>query len=353
MGNQRVPKPLMMSTPTFPEGISSPPEPPDDLRSVVEWFLRHEDARDRFRWVLRHSLDQLLDGEHTGRWNYLHLSKTEKTHLGTIVEINLTKEFGIDDGGHLDWQVDGADLDCKFSKDYRGWEIPREMYLSPTGEPDSGTADHLALLVWMDDDRSQWAVGILRVSDDLLSGSSNRDRKRKLNDEGLAAVHWLWGGVQHDLPENTLLHMEPAARDRVFGASSRSGQKRINALFRELAGQIVGRTTVLTVAQQDDGMKRPRDARRPENLGSAGYLILGHQDASPHIARLLELPVPVKGEFVSVRVAPVGSTDPRPKCSIGGEWWAKAEPGDPVAAAPELPRKQPSAGWAAYLNASS
>ena len=110
---------------------------------------------------------------------------------------------------------------------------------------------------------------------------------------------------------------------------------------------------MLTVAQQDDGMKRPRDARRPENLGSAGYLILGHQDASPHIARLLELPVPVKGEFVSVRVAPVDSTDPRPKCSIGGEWWAKAEPGDPVAAAPELPRKQPSAGWAAYLNASS
>lgn len=102
---------------------------PDELAPIVDWFNAEDDARDRFRWVLRDSLDELLDGQRTGRWAYQHLSKTEGTHLGTVVEVNLTKEFKFDDGMHLDWQIAGRDVDCKFSKTVGGWEIPIEMYL--------------------------------------------------------------------------------------------------------------------------------------------------------------------------------------------------------------------------------
>lgn len=66
---------------------------PAELAPIVEWFDAEDDARERLRWALRDSLDELLDGQRTGRWAYQHLSKTEKTHLGTVVEVNLTKEL--------------------------------------------------------------------------------------------------------------------------------------------------------------------------------------------------------------------------------------------------------------------
>ena len=40
-----------------------------------------------FATALRDAIDQLLDGERTGRWDWYTLRKTEKTHMGTIVEI--------------------------------------------------------------------------------------------------------------------------------------------------------------------------------------------------------------------------------------------------------------------------
>ena len=42
--------------------------------------------------------------------------------------MNLTKEFEFANGDDLDWQIAGRDVDCKFSKDLGGWEIPMEMY---------------------------------------------------------------------------------------------------------------------------------------------------------------------------------------------------------------------------------
>lgn len=96
-------------------------EPAPELRDIAQWFETAPDARDRFRWALRDSLDELLDGQRTGRWAYQHLSKTEKTYLGTAVEVNLTKEFEFTDGDHLDWKIAGGrDIDCKFSKDVGG-----------------------------------------------------------------------------------------------------------------------------------------------------------------------------------------------------------------------------------------
>ena len=101
-----------------------------------------------------------------------------------------------------------------------------------------------------------------------------------------------------------------------------SGQKRVDQLFREVQGQIVGRQTVLTVAQQDDAPKRVRDARIP--LREQGILILGHQDAHPTIAAALELPVPVKGEWIAARITQVLESDPRPFFTMCGQRWAVA-----------------------------
>ncbi|GAA1807305.1 hypothetical protein GCM10009795_060630 [Nocardioides hankookensis] len=315
-----------------------------ELAEIVAWFEQEPDARERFRWALRDSLDELLDGQRTGRWAYQHLSKTEKTYLGTAVEVNLTKEFEFANGDDLDWRIAARDVDCKFSKDMGGWEIPMEMYLCDDHEDRQGKADHPALVTWMNDDTSRWAAGLVTITDERLRWRTdkttgevrrayNRDNKRRLADSASTDIYWLWGGLQQDLPRNLLLHMEPAVRDRIF-SFPRSGQARVNQLFREVRESIVSRQMVLTVAQQDDAPKRARDARL--KLQNEGLLVLGHQETHPRVAAALGLPVPVKGEWISVRVVPVEPTDSRPFFSVAEQRWARSHRDEPVTPAPKL-----------------
>ena len=321
---------------TVPTGLT--PSPPPELKDLAEWFEREVDTRERFRWALRDSLDELLDGQRTGRWAYQHLSKTEKTYLGTAVEVNLTKEFEFADGDHLDWKIAGRDIDCKFSKDVGGWEIPMEMYLCADHGDRQGKANHPALLTWFDDTTNRWIAGLVIATDQRLwwrtdrqTGKAvrgyNRDNKRRFTAAAFPDVYWLWGGLQTDLPRNLLLHMDPAMRGRILSPGL-SGQKRVNQLFMEVQQQIVGRQVVLTVGQQDDAPKRVRDARKP--LKRKGIVILGHQDAHPKICAALGLPIPVKGEWISVRITLVSGADPRPYVELYGQHWAIAREGEPV-----------------------
>ena len=322
-----------------PHEQTSSPAP--ELAGLVRWFERQRDGRERFAWVLRDSLDERLDGQRTGRWCYQQLKKTEKTHLGTTVELHLTNEFDIADGDDLDWTIDGHEVDCKFSKDFGGWEIPMEMYRCRDHGEQSGTANHLALLVWMNDDHAQWAAGVVQIRDDLLRFKTddagrrlrqyNRDNKRRLNDDGMNSIHWLWGGLQ-DLPPNLLRRMSEDKRRKIL--LHNSGQERINALLREVQREIIDRPTMVTVAQQKDPMKRVRDARLPEHLGGDGFLVLGHQEADPHIARGLDLPVPDKGEFVSCRVVPA-EHDAMHRVWLGHGWWRLARSGEEAGPSPD------------------
>ena len=332
------PKARMSTNRRPPSEQTSSPAPA--LTGLVRWFEEQPDGCERFAWVLRDSLDELLDGQRTRRWCYQQLNKTEKTHLGTKVELGLTIEFDISDGTDLDWEIDGHEVDCKFSKDFGGWEIPMEMYLCDDHEQ-SGTADHLALLVWMNDDDAQWAAGVVQIRDDLLkfkTGDSgqrrrqyNRDNKRRLNDDGMNNIHWIWVGSQ-DLPPNLLRRTVEDKRRTIL--LNNSGQVRVNALLREIQCEIIDRPTMVTVAQQKDPMKRVRDARLPKHLGGEGFLILGHQEADPHIAQGLGLPVPDKGEFVSCRVVPA-EHDAEHRVWLGDGWWRLADAEEAAGPSPD------------------
>jgi Restriction endonuclease NaeI len=134
-----------------------------------------------------------------------------------------------------------------------------------------------------------------------------------------------------------LLNMDPTTCDAIFMA--RSGQERVNDLFRHVQDELVRRPTVLTVAQQDDAPKRVRDARpklRPE-----GTIILGHQGSHPKIARLLGLPIPEKGEWVATRLVSVLPDDPRGKVYLGARYWARALSNEGGTAAPAIPTTLP------------
>ena len=74
--------------------FDDPIDPP--LADVVEWFQAQKgDLALRFRDVVRHGIDEVIDGGRTGRWSVDQLVKTEKTYIGTKIEHLVLNEFEI------------------------------------------------------------------------------------------------------------------------------------------------------------------------------------------------------------------------------------------------------------------
>jgi hypothetical protein len=296
-----------------------------ELDWVRDWLLHRDPDGARFGAVLRESLDQVLDGPRTGRFRYADLHKTEKTHIGTIVEINIAKEFELLDGDVTDYRVDGIQVDCKYSMSKGQWAIPIEAIT------------HLMLLVWADDEASRWSVGLWRVDSRHLNAGENRDSKKTIAKAGRSQIAWLWD--EAPLDENLLLHLDPPTLEAIFShTGKRSGQERVNELFRRVQHRIVRREVVLTVAQQKDAPRRARMAREPRYLGREGIVVLGHYAWDVDVATALDLPVPKSGEWLSTRLCPVPVGSERPSFFAAGQRWAVATVDDSVVPAPVVPR---------------
>ncbi|MGW0966711.1 NaeI family type II restriction endonuclease [Streptomyces sp. NPDC002516] len=294
-----------------------------ELDEVYEHIKALDPTGRRFAGVLRDTIDQLLNGEVTGRYDWKTLFKTEKTHAGTLVEINLQREFRFADGDAMDYQIAGVDVDCKYSQQFGGWMIPPEAM------------GHLCLLAWADDYTSLWSVGLIRIRDEWLNTGSNRDLKLTIKAGHRDKIKWLWRDA--DLPENVLLHMDPSDRDAVFAVNS--GQGRLNELFRRAQKRRIGRNVVRSVAQQKDYMKRVRgNGGSRSALMPEGILIMGDYASHREIAGQLGLPLPEEGEFVSARVVSAQARHQgAPLAVLDGKQWVLAQPNDPVESAPPLP----------------
>ena len=325
----------MPSTPTLFDEL--PDDPDDDasatrvggdpeLAKVSAWFRGHSALEECFGQVLRQSFDEVLDGQRTGRFDVDELEKTEKTYIGTKVEIVCRAAFGIHKGapGRMDYLIEGIEVDAKFSLT-EGWTIPQEA------------VGQLCLVMSADDRRSAFRVGLVRASEAILNAGSNQDKKRTVSKGKFGAISWLVPDGR--LPENLLLHIPAADRAAILAAGgdsgrvrSHGGQSRVNELFRRVQQRLVDRNTVVTVASQDDGPKRARDARL--HLRREGVLVLGHQSGHPRICADLGLPAVPKGSYVAVRVTDA----PRPGAPvtvIGGREYRVADPGEKARPAPE------------------
>jgi len=278
------------------------------------------DFESRVAVVIRDTLDQLYDGQRTGRYKWDQLHKTEKTHCGTLVEINMQREFQFADGDKLDYRVAGVDVDCKYSQRLGGWMIPVEA----RGE--------LCMVIWADDGKSVWTVGLVRALKEMLTKGGNRDRKASLSQEGMSTVRWLF--QESELPPNVLLQIPQAEVDDIM--EPKSGAERIRRLFRAVQGRRIGRGVVATVAQQADYMKRIRgNGGARSTLREEGIIILGQYEAHREIARQLGLPIPGKGESVSARVVS-GTEDDSVAFYLEEAWWRLAVVGDPMEQAPTI-----------------
>lgn len=217
--------------------------------AVVEWLANQERLEERVGGVIRSAIDAVLDGERTGRYDYAQLDRVEKTYIGLKVEHMFVHEFGLRAGiGELDTMIAGDPVDVKWTgrATRTGWNIPPEAF------------DQLCVLLWGNDEKSRFSLGVVRARTEWLNKGRNRDSKGTLSAKGRANIVWLIDKAP--LPENVLYHLPAKVREEILSHSS--GTQRIAAFFRARQGQVVSGNVIDTLGRQKDSPKRARDARK-------------------------------------------------------------------------------------------
>jgi hypothetical protein len=213
------------------------------LDAVVDWFDRRTaDPAAFFGLILRQAIDEVLDGPRTGRWDFKDLEKTEKTYVGTKLEILLRARLGLERASPLDLEVEGHPVDVKWAMN-SGWQIPREA----VGE--------LCICIGGLQGMTHFQVGVVRCIDAHLNSGANRDGKRTLSTSGRAAMSVLV--EPQPIPANFVAAMDPAIRATVM--AERTIQARVTCLFSLLPRTPIPRDAIRTVARTEgDPMRRLR-----------------------------------------------------------------------------------------------
>lgn len=213
--------------------------------------LAGDDPAALFGRAIRQSIDEVLDGPRTGRWDFAQLEKTEKTYVGTKVEIVVRAALELERGPKLDLEIEGHDVDTKWAMN-SAWQIPKEA----VGE--------LCLCIGGLSGMTRFQVGVVRCTEENLNLGKNRDLKRTLSAAGRAAMVFL---VEPTLmPINFLVEMDPEIRNEVMAHPHI--QARVATLFLRLPYIPIPRGAVATVAQTTgDPMRRVRkDAQAGDPL---------------------------------------------------------------------------------------
>lgn len=286
------------------------PKPDSALDKVATELQRLDSTGERWAAVIRRTYDMIYNGQETGRYRWDQLMKTEKTHFGTLMEINAQREFEFEGGDVTDYRIAGHQVDAKWSQTSGGWMLPPEVF------------NELALVVTGNDAESLWSLGLIRITAEVRKESVNRDKKSQLNVLGRGSIYWLWKDAP--LRPNVLLQLPRDVVNDIF--DSRFGTQRTHRLFRAAEGMIVHRNIVATVSRQLDHQKRVRyNGGSRSALAPEGYLILSglyHRQ----LAEDFGVPVPRPDEYISVRVVP---SDDSTGAFVGGRMWRRARPDEP------------------------
>jgi hypothetical protein len=269
-------------------------DPDPDLDRVLMRLekLAGRDPVKTFGDAIRKSIDEVLDGPRTGRWGFPQLEKTEKTYVGTKVEIVLRTALGLEPGPRLDLEVDGVDVDVKWAMD-SVWQIPREAI------------GQLCLCVGGRKELSRFQVGLIRCDEAYLNPGKNQDGKRTISAAGRAAMRKLVEDAP--IPSNFVADMDPQLRDKVM--AERSIQKRITRLFKELPYVPIPRGAIETVGQTTgDPMRRVRADAGVEDVLD-GMTILSGAYANDAI-EALGLTRLERNQFMSVPQEDVAALSP-------------------------------------------
>lgn len=237
--------------------------------------------------MLRQCVDDVIMTPKTGRRAYDELEKTEKTYIGTRVEIELRAMLRLPKG-KLDTVILGHDVDIKNTMG-SNWMIPTEA------------VDQPCILVAADEARALCYLGLVVARPAYLTTGQNKDAKKTISADGFANILWLLRGQPY--PPNFWRTVPAEVIGRIF--AGKSGNRRVMALFRDVQKVAITRDVIEAVAQQQDFMRRIRSDNGKgtrDHLAREGVLLLsGHYDAP--LIQDLGLPRCTASEFVSYRPA--------------------------------------------------
>lgn len=124
----------------------------------------------------------------------------------------------------------------------------------------------------------------------------------------------------------------------------KSGQQRLDELFRRVPNRVIGRGIVATLAQQDDYMRRVRaGGGSRQYLRPEGIVIFGEYQSHRNLASRLGLPPINDGDSMSARLLKIDGPG-EAAVQIDGAWYRLcAEGEEPSKPAPKLPdlKRQP------------
>jgi hypothetical protein len=260
-----------------------------DLIARIEGaIVRKARGRDRLSHeiplLIRRSVDEVIDAPRTGRFRLSETEKTEKTYLGTKVEILLRNFLGFPKGQILDLVIDGIETDVKNTMS-GNWMIPQEAI------------GHPCLLIKEDELTGLYSFGIIVAQVDSLTSGGNRDGKRSISSSGQERIHWIMKDASY--PKNLWEEVDSKLLAKITRPTS--GTERIDMLFRNLQGKPISRSMILAVARQKDSMKRLRkNGGARDSLAKDGIALLsGSYDSDTILA--LHLPKCEKDEFISFK----------------------------------------------------
>lgn len=236
-----------------------------------------------FPAMLRRCIDDVIMTPKTGRRAYEELEKTEKTYIGTRVEIELRALLRLP-RGRLDTEILGRDVDIKNTMG-SNWMIPTEAL------------DHPCLLVAADEARARCYLGLIIARPAYLTHGQNKDAKKSICAEGFG--HILWLICDHPYPANFWRGQDTDTVAEIF--SGATGNLRMACLFRQIQNTPIARDVVEAVAQQKDFMRRIRSDKgrgTRDLLERDGILLLSGQ-YDGQLIKALGLPNCTGSEFIS------------------------------------------------------
>ncbi len=251
-------------------------------------IVRKARGRDRLNreipLLIRRSIDEVIDAPRTGRFRLSETEKTEKTYLGTKVEILLRSLLGFPKGQTLDLAIEGIETDIKNTMG-GNWMIPQEAI------------GHPCLLVREDELTGLYSFGIFVAREESLTSGGNRDGKRSISSFGQQKIKWISKDASY--PKNLWEEVDSKLLAKISRPTS--GTERIDTLFRSMQGKPISRSMVLAVARQKDSMKRlRRNGGARDSLARDGIALLsGNYDSELILA--LHLPKCEKDEFISFK----------------------------------------------------
>lgn len=282
-------KPALPGTgPTIPAAHPDYPAVRPIADAIVEAAGDIPKLKELLSDVLRGAIDGVIKTPKTGRCFYTDLQNSEKTYIGTCVEIDLRAALEVRRGTVLDLNIGGTEVDVKFSAT-TAWMIPPEAF----GRP--------CVLISANDRTARASFGVFVARPEYLS-APNRDQKRGVTANGRTNVYWIFEDEPYT--PNFWQSVSPSAAAQI--ADGTSGNIRMAALFREALDRPIPRKVVEDVARQKDFMRRLRadgDHGTRNTLAREGILVLsGVWRRDVQLIRRLGLQEISRNEFLSHRL---------------------------------------------------